>query len=297
MIIYSKNDLNIPFEGDKNQYNFCISRERQIELAILEYASQQLKSLFHAVVEENELDTPTVPFLIRTTIEFYNRTKYKNAPIAINNLFNRKLIENWPSHLPEKFKDQFLKRKILSTTLGTFINNKWLREQFVNNHQQIFCKTVLKEYGFATCAPALNKIPEDIALQNVHRGNLVPIIISEPISINQEYRTFVIDKIPICTSTYDDYDIIPIPNNVQKFIGELVENLNKLDDIPNNYVVDVAESDRGIVLIELNDVGLSGRYINNNFCSILENLLHVKIDKPYEEFVTEFDSKNINNHE
>ena len=52
-LIYADSDLHIPYEGDKNNYNFCISRERQIEVAILEYAKPKNHDKLFEISENN----------------------------------------------------------------------------------------------------------------------------------------------------------------------------------------------------------------------------------------------------
>ena len=290
-LIYADSDLHIPYEGDKNNYNFCISRERQIEVAILEYAKPKNHDKLFEISENPENLKGSTEIFLRTTIDFYNRVDHNSLKI-INNRSIKHRIEFWLSNMPKDFRKDFLKRNIITTTLGDFLENEKLRKMFENDKGQIFCKTVVKEHGFANCAP-FDDMYEEIGYCSARCGDDKMVMISEPLDVAQEYRTFVWDNCPICTSTYDDYNMIRVPDNVQEFINHSVSMVAKRMEFPTFYVIDVAETDRGLVIVEFNDFGLSGRYIGNDFCHMIDAMFNIKVTKPYAEFVKEFDEKHI----
>ena len=291
-LIYADSDLHIPYEGDKNNYNFCISRERQIEVAILEYARPKNHDRLYEIIENPEnIKNSSIECFLRTTIDFYNRFDH-NAINAINNRSIKHRVEYWLSNMPKDFRKDFLKRNMITTTLGDFLENEKLRKMFENDKGQIFAKTIQKEHGFANCAP-FEDMEEEISYCSAKSGNDRIVMLSEPLDFGQEYRTFVWDNFPICSSTYDDYKMIRVPDSVQEFIKNAVMNVAMKMEFPKFYTIDVAETDRGLVIVEFNDFGLSGRYIGNDFCQMVEAMFGITIDKPYEEFVKEFDKKNI----
>ena len=96
-------------------------------------------------------------------------------------------------------------------------------------------------------------------------------MVGESIEMINEYRTFVWNYRPLCTSIRDKI-AKSIPEKVNSFIEHSLEILKTLENIPSFFVIDVAETDRGMVIIELNEFGLSGRYVDNDFRKIVENI-------------------------
>lgn len=80
--------------------------------------------------------------------------------------------------------------------------------------------------------------------------------ISEPISIGQEYRLYVLNGEVVGYSRYDDLleqDILPDWNVVENMIKDF-------DSSPVSYTLDVGISDGKTILVEVNDMWATGFY-------------------------------------
>jgi hypothetical protein len=103
------------------------------------------------------------------------------------------------------------------------------------------------------------------------------ILFSEPLQIltdargKREYRCFVVQNRVSSISRYIDYDTdYEIPAQVEEFAAAFVADHRGV--LPSCYVLDVAETDRGMVVIELNGIVASGRYERNDFRKLLMDL-------------------------
>ena len=77
----------------------------------------------------------------------------------------------------------------------------------------------------------------------------------------QEFRAFIVNGAVTSLSAYVDYESIPVPNEI-KAIAEDFARVNA--EIAPAFVADFALTDRGPVLIEMNDFYRSGRYLDND---------------------------------
>ena len=106
---------------------------------------------------------------------------------------------------------------------------------------------VTKEF---TCAPRV-EVEKIITLTSEKM-----VWISEPISIGQEYRLYVLNKEVVGYSRYDDLDEEDILPD-----WDLVENMIRdFFDSPVSYTLDVGISDGKTVLVEVNDMWATGFY-------------------------------------
>ncbi len=103
------------------------------------------------------------------------------------------------------------------------------------------------------------------------------VIVSEPLGLHSdakgklEYRCYVVRGRVSSISRYIDYDTdYTIPAGIEQFAEAFVAAHR--GDIPDCYVLDVAESDRGPVVIELTGIVASGRYEKNDFRKLLADL-------------------------
>lgn len=77
-----------------------------------------------------------------------------------------------------------------------------------------------------------------------------------------EYRCFVFDGQVTSISRYVDFKSLPVPEVVRVFAGQFADCHKQV--LPVGYVVDIAETDKGLQVIELNPFGQSGRYLDND---------------------------------
>jgi len=287
-LIYSITDFDIPDESTYVDDTF--RRERQIELNILKYINKTQNVQLYGFIE----DRPNLfdYFILRTTIENYDICQYKNLSTCLNNIVQIENVESWCSYDLR----EITKRPILETTIGGLLYNPELNNIFSNDKDQMFVKTKKKNFSF--CAP-IKEVIQDLKTYALANSFNTKIFISKPIDINIEYRCFLVNGKVSSISTYEDYKIHEIPNDVIKFADQCAKLLSKYY---NKVVFDIGCSDSiGLFLVECNDIGLSGRYINNDFCQLVYDLTGITCDKTYFEFVEEYDkenppsTKNINN--
>lgn len=88
-----------------------------------------------------------------------------------------------------------------------------------------------------------------------------------------EYRCFIVDGKVSSISTYTDYTAYPVPECIEALAQQFAA---EHADLAPAFVADFGMTDRGPVLVELNDFSQSGRYIANDayalYCD-LESLL------------------------
>lgn len=86
-----------------------------------------------------------------------------------------------------------------------------------------------------------------------------------------EYRCFVINDELINISRYVDYQTLPVPDCVHDFAVQVSKDNCGL--FGKGYVLDIAKTDKGYQVIELNPVPNAGRYLGNNPCQIYRALM------------------------
>lgn len=90
-----------------------------------------------------------------------------------------------------------------------------------------------------------------------------------------EYRCFIVDGKVSSISTYTDYTAYPVPDCIEALAQQFAA---EHADLAPAFVADFGMTDRGPVLVELNEFSQSGRYIANDayalYCA-LESLLGV----------------------
>ena len=82
-----------------------------------------------------------------------------------------------------------------------------------------------------------------------------------------EFRSFIVDGKVTSLSSYTDYQSYPVPEEIQKLAEEFAQQNSHLAPA---YVADFGMTERGPVLIELNSLKHSGRYIGNDPVALLQ---------------------------
>jgi len=271
---------------DINDFDFCIRRERYIEQTILSYMEETYGQSLIYWYDRNRKINDSIPFLFRLDGNEYYKSVNTNNMWCINNHDVICRIENWLTQGVDFFP--YLKRKTTVVTAHSLLNGFVNLQQFVNDKGQMFAKTPQK--GWAYCCP-VEEVIDAVQWLSVQKGGHSLIMISQPVDFEEEFRTFVINNNVVNTSVYGDYISKPIPDSVIKLRDSIIEYLKNSKEWVKNYVVDIGTLTNGdAVLVEFNDVGLSGRYVDNDFCQILEAFTGLKCDKSYKDFVTEMDN-------
>jgi hypothetical protein len=117
--------------------------------------------------------------------------------------------------------------------------------------------------------------------ESMQRGRLhlfVPkegLILSEVLQIEkgptakQEFRAFIVNGKVTSLSAYVDYESVPVPDEIRA----MAEDFAKANaHIAPAFVADFGVTDRGPVLIEMNDFYRSGRYLDNDPVALYQAL-------------------------
>ncbi|MGD1524220.1 ATP-grasp domain-containing protein [Vibrio harveyi] len=86
-------------------------------------------------------------------------------------------------------------------------------------------------------------------------------IIEDSKGRKEEYRCFMVDGKPVSISRYEDYEEFDIPSKVMEFAERFGGDFKGY--LPHIYVMDIAATDKGLQLVELNPYEHSGRYFGN----------------------------------
>lgn len=112
-------------------------------------------------------------------------------------------------------------------------------------------------------------------------------IISEVMNISRdeqgdkgtiEYRCFVIDYEVINLSRYTDYTDLPVPDDAIAFARQVVQD--NMGIFGSAYVLDIAKTDLGYQVVEVNPIANAGRYLNNRAPAIYAALFAKKNRSP-----------------
>jgi hypothetical protein len=141
-------------------------------------------------------------------------------------------------------------------------------------HPMVFVKTLHKAaHGLVRTATAHRGMDLFGALQGqTEMGDpRMPVILSEPLVIatddlpccTQEWRLYVIDRRVVHASRADDDHTYPVPQEILQR-GQAIIDACRCPALPDHVVLDLARTDRGLVVVELNPISGSGRYRGND---------------------------------
>lgn len=303
MIFHYQQMKPVPYAGDRENKEFCIYREREIEKSILKHLqNKHFKQLIH-----DGDNPPHGRYLIRGTCPWaLNKLSQWNRDSLVN-MGEYSAIRDWAC-IGEIQK--FAKRKILFTNVGTWEQHRQtLWDAIKDDKGRGFMKTVEKDFSFDGTLEGLDSF-------DMHATHAMPastqLMVSEFIDLyEEEYRTFVINHKPVTFSTYTDYfddpeSIGEVPTKLEQFAQQIADEVRRHYPYCTYYVMDVGfiKTDEPIssrdmlvdldpVLIELNPITSAGRYIHNDFCKIVEAITGLWCDKPYTHFVESWDAVNL----
>ena len=162
-------------------------------------------------------------------------------------------------------------RKIKCIKLHDLINGLDINEFIIND--SFFIKSVQK--GFSLLIS-----PKDIKTKfSKYIGDTeFEVIISQPINILPdnmdrplEFRCYIMNNKCISVSRYDNTFSRDIEYSIYDYANELIVKIQTLP-FPKYYVMDLCITENGIDIVEFNKIESSGRYAENKFITVLENL-------------------------
>lgn len=203
-------------------------------------------------------------------------------------------IVQWVDHVDKSF----LKRKVSRASKDAIYRSengrKVLNREFVSQYARNRWFFLKSEWKLTTEFPIAGLAQMDYDRCCDKQGNVLhgllqfeenfPIIISEPIALETdrekhpklEYRCWVAGGQLVSASRYLDYDHHTIPPQIEAFAKQFADAHR--GRLPDYYVVDIGmDMNKGPLVIELNPISTSGRYIGNDFGRFLK-VLFPKID-------------------
>lgn len=184
-------------------------------------------------------------------------------------------IADWPSQERTLEWYKYVKPEYLKRRLAYFRVAEALRQdlgEFRDSDGRFFAKTSFKAISGLT-----NSLLDLLGYEVELMPPTAEVIVSELLEIlsdergKREYRCFVVRNDASSISRYIDYKTdYEIPREVEAFAESFV--ISHQGIVPDCYVLDVAETDRGVAVIELNGIVASGRYERNNFAKLLVDL-------------------------
>lgn len=249
-------------------YDFCVARERGEEIAVC-----LANGIEHVILfEDNNFDTDysftSKEVLLRGSIllvsSFKNQLRYSNLKYVIEGS-----VLKWPKKIVKhmvKRNVSIVQHKdtlngytfpIFIKTLG--LQNKKSKSHFIIKNSEEY----LNDYSMAT----------------MHFSEEYPMIVSDYMEIKEdemgkkEYRCWVSNQKVSSISRYNDY----ITNYTvsREIVDYAMDFVTAHKHLPSCYVLDIAETDHGIDIVELNDLEASGRYGKNGFDKFLQFIVRL----------------------
>ncbi|OWK39486.1 ATP-grasp domain-containing protein [Fimbriiglobus ruber] len=284
-------DRQLAYESisdDPENYHRCVARERTLEIEACRQVgipcflildtpeTQRIRMIGHGQdqfrrhllfdSERNPVDSLAgYEVLLRTCVS------HEQSPLEFIEAMGGVNVADWASQVKTQewykhVRPEYLKRKMAWFPLDQAPDLSGFKVD-----GQFFAKTSFK---------AISGVTDSLLSLLGYEVEMMPpgteIIVSEPIRLptdargKREYRCFVVRKIS-SISRYIDYDTAyEIPGEVEEFATAFIADHQGV--LPECYVLDVAESDRGLVVIELNGIVASGRYERNCFRKLLGDL-------------------------
>jgi hypothetical protein len=182
---------------------------------------------------------------------------------------SQELTLEWYKHV----RPEYLKRKVAWFPMESIYSEDL--SPFMDKQGRFFCKTNHKTRGYAGVT---NNLVAFLGYQSQIMPLSTEVIVSEPLDIlmdaksKLEYRCYVVRGSVSSISRYRDYDIdYAIPREIEEFAEAFAADHQAT--LPGCYVLDLAASDRGLVVIELNGIVASGRHEKNCFSKLLLDLV------------------------
>lgn len=256
--IYYKHDKHwTTISNFHEDFELCAVRERQEEEALLTAAGI-------AVYRESDLSS----YNDNETFQRLRMSSKINSP-----------IELWTTFTNEKFTKRKVRMvSIIDLLENGVVNTSKLRD-FADSNGNLFLKTINKN-----CSGIVNIDTPFSEMSNISSILRYPsyqnFIASELLEIKQEYRFWCVDDMVINGSTYGNYrdtSTCSCPEYTQ-FCQMVLDDIRKKITLPRVIIIDIATTDRGLVVVEMNPYECSGRYYYNFFSQIADAFYKTKLN-------------------
>jgi hypothetical protein len=276
--------LDRPLEAiseDTENYHRCVARERRLEIEVCRemgvpcflildtpetrgihiagHGQDPLRKHLLYDLNREPVDSLTGEVLLRTSVS------HERSCLEFIEQMGGVNVADWASQVKTQEWYKHVRPEYLKRRMGWFrLDEVPDLSGFRDANGQFFAKTSFK---------GISGLTDSLTSLLGYDAELMPpsaeIVASEPVSIltdergKREYRCFVVRGKVSSVSRYIDYDTdYEIPGDVEAFASAFVADHGNL---PDCYVLDVAETERGLVVIELNGIVASGRYERNCF--------------------------------
>lgn len=271
---------------------YCLMREFGLEILFLKE-----NNLPFLVVSENTIFDTNVDINDLSTFEIFprchNDTIYFDGQQV--DVDDSTIVKEWYKHIlpeflvrnvqwftPDEFSSLFVTKNL---DLPFFIKSKeklttyFSLRHVINNYKDLPLKFENNTLIFNDKAPDYYCEYRECMVSSFSVSQPIncEIIVSDVMNIiadshgKQEYRCYVINNSFVNASRYLDYEHTDIPDSIKLFANSFVETHKNI--FPKHYVLDLAVTDVGIQIIELNPIPQSGRYVDNNVEMIYHTLL------------------------
>lgn len=256
--------------------------------------------ILDANCELGALSTAT-PLVLRLQGNAVLPERLRAFPPLVSNGHDRQ-VEQWPGHIASP--ELFLKRHVIQMSQAlfsqSFLSGDLVTPLFLKSmkkselhhvvESQLELRGLIKtaqdvREKFPMLAGQIRGLPDDhvVAIhqrpdyecpyRGTVRGRIKAIDLSEGVIISSvmdivrapdhkgEYRAFIVNGEVSSVSAYRDYDHTPVPSQITDFAQMFAEEHRH---IAPAYIADFCLTTQGPVLIELNELAYSGRYIDND---------------------------------
>jgi hypothetical protein len=249
-----------------NHFRMCIAREKWIEL-------QHFSALNAAIYFNRETGKYTDPafqpinpdgiIVGRVDNEAYLRMMRVSKNL-ITSPEDFEKIEYWYNFVPREYVGRDFEitspKKLAEVGFDNAVK-KWL-----NARGEFFIKSVNKGFSYTGSLEGFYDFGVAYSLETGSEDKL--IMFQEHLQLKEddedtlEYRCFYLDGKLLSISRYEDYKSLPVPKEVHdlatRYEKEIVGTY-----LPTTVVIDIFDTDRGLVFGEANALPCSGRYHDN----------------------------------
>ena len=182
-------------------------------------------------------------------------------------------LNEWANRIP---KNMLLNDKIYYSTFGDILDG-----HITWNMDHVFIKPVSPWKPFAgfDCPSSELQFEVKSRIQTEHLDRGVMVGVSAPKVIDKiEWRCYAVDGEIVTAAPYSWTDIENPPSTIPSELGELAENAAKcLEYVGDPWVIDVATTEDGPKVIEVNAVPTSGWYNGMDTNKLLKKLVETMI--------------------
>ncbi len=289
-------DRQLAYESisaDPENYHRCVARERTLEIEVCREAgipfflildtpeTRAVRMAGHGGQDPfkrhllYDADRNPVESLAGHEVLLRSSVPHERSPLQFIESLGGVNVTDWGSQQKtlewyKHVRPEFLKRRMAWFPIGAALDQDLTA--YRGDHGLFFAKTSFKAHSGLTDS-LVSLLGYDIEMMPA----TTEVIVSEPLSIwqdcrgKQEYRCYVVRNTVSSISRYIDYDTdYTIPEAISEFANSFV--IAHKSTLPDCYVLDLAEAEQGLVVIELNGIVASGRYEKNDFRKLLADL-------------------------